>query len=313
MRAAIFLALAALALASPASAQQQIADPSFRPVVERPAFNAGRGPTLAIDAAHANFHTMDGRYKAFADLARADGFTVRGNDAKLDATGALDGVKVLVIANANAPEGGGAAFSEGECTALQRWVDAGGGLLLIADHAPFGAAAESLGQCFGIGMGKGWVYDAEIGARSMTTTMTFTRAGGELADHPIVRGRRTEEQVRVVRAFTGQSLTVPEGAAPLMTLPPSAREAPDTDALNAAAARVREGTAPAEPTLAPGRVQGLAMMRGAGRIVALGEAGMFSAQIVRMPGQEDRKFGMNTAGHDNQQFALNVMRWLAGR
>jgi hypothetical protein len=54
---------------------------------------------------------------------------------------------------------------------------------------------------------------------------------------------------------------------------------------------------------------------GKGRVVVLGEAGMFSAQaVVFPPGQEGQnfKFGMNVPGTDDKQFALNVLHWLSG-
>jgi len=58
---------------------------------------------------------------------------------------------------------------------------------------------------------------------------------------------------------------------------------------------------------AAGHCQGLALRHGKGRVVVLAEAAMLSAQ-------EDKghKFGMNAPGNDNRQFALNVVRWLAG-
>jgi hypothetical protein len=50
-------------------------------------------------------------------------------------------------------------------------------------------------------------------------------------------------------------------------------------------------------------------------VVVLGEAALFSAQIVRFgDGEQQRevRFGMNVAGNDNRQFALNVLHWLSG-
>ncbi|MBM3287632.1 MAG: hypothetical protein FJY88_09845 [Candidatus Eisenbacteria bacterium] len=43
-----------------------------------------------------------------------------------------------------------------------------------------------------------------------------------------------------------------------------------------------------------------------------GEAAMLAAQVIRRPGVEPYKFGMNQVGLDNAQFALNEMRWLVG-
>src|SRR5262245_33812588 len=59
-----------------ALAQSQDADPNFDAAVRAPAYT-GRGPVVAIDEAHFNFHTASGRYEPFAKLLRNDGYTVR--------------------------------------------------------------------------------------------------------------------------------------------------------------------------------------------------------------------------------------------
>src|SRR6266496_611993 len=61
--------------------------------------------------------------------------------------------RVLVIANAQAPEGspeGSPAFTGTEVRAVEAWVKRGGGLLLIADRAPFGGPARALAKAFGV-------------------------------------------------------------------------------------------------------------------------------------------------------------------
>jgi len=71
---------------------------------------------------------------------------------------------ILIIANALGAEGMGqagasnSAFTEAECDAVRDWVQAGGSLLLITDHAPFGSAAESLAKRFGVDMSKGYTF-----------------------------------------------------------------------------------------------------------------------------------------------------------
>ena len=42
------------------------------------------------------------------------------------------------------------AFTDSEIDALEHWVHAGGSLLLIADHWPYGAAVVALAQRFGV-------------------------------------------------------------------------------------------------------------------------------------------------------------------
>ena len=58
------------------SAAQQQADGRFRAVVADPAYPVGQGPSVVIDEAHHNFHTAHGRYAAFAELLRLDGYRV---------------------------------------------------------------------------------------------------------------------------------------------------------------------------------------------------------------------------------------------
>ncbi len=134
----------ALVLAPGVEAQEQLVDPAFRAVVHRPAYSEP-GPTVAIDEAHENFHTATGQYRPFADLLRSDGYSVKGFTVKFQ-PGALAGIDVLVIANAlpeDSPDPSQPAFTNQECDVLRDWVRSGGSLLLVADHAPFGGAAES--------------------------------------------------------------------------------------------------------------------------------------------------------------------------
>lgn len=311
-RSALALNLFALAaFALPAQAQQ-MTDPGFQPTVARPAY-AAAAPVVVIDGAHNNFHTVDGRYAPFAALLRADGYEVRGGTAAFD-VGGLDGVDVLVIANAGAvhEEPTLPAFTESEGVALEAWVRNGGKLLLIADHAPFGTAAADLAARFGVGIGVGYAFTTDGG--ELTTRLTYGREA--LGDHPILTGRSPDERVEAVVAFTGQSLSGPEGATVLLPLPSSAREAPDLPTLQALGerlARSRESDAAMAELSRPALpAQGLAFRHGEGRVVVLGEAGMLSAQLVRFDdGRSDLRFGMNTAP-GNPQFGLNIMHWLTG-
>jgi len=292
-----------------AGTQQQIVDPDFKPVVEKPAYRRS-GPVVAIDEAHANFHTASGQYKPFADLLANDGYTVKASKLKFE-KGAFAGIDVLVIANALSANAtrenpGLPAFTEQECDAVRDWVRQGGSLLFIADHAPFGGAAENLGKRLGISMGKGWAFD-RAPAGGTTTQLVFSRENGLLGAHAILRGRDASEEIKLVRTFTGQSLTVPDGATVLLKMSATSGEAPTPEAVNAPDA--------ARLSPAAGRSQGMAMPFGKGRVVILGEAGMFSAQIATLVDGDKKlelKFGMNVPGHDDRQFALNVLHWLSG-
>jgi hypothetical protein len=172
-------------------------------------------------------------------------------------------------------------------------------LLLIADHAPMGAANEKLGLRFGVEMSKGYTgdpvnHDKESGS---DTLLVYDLDNKLLGDHPITRGRSASEKISRIIAFTGQSLKGPEGSVAFMKLSDTAVDL--TPAPQGAAGK---------QTSAAGRAQGIAFKLGKGRVVVLGEAGMLSAQIA---GPQKIKFGMNRPGIDNRQLALNIMHWLS--
>jgi hypothetical protein len=296
----------AISLSLGAADAQRIPDPEFDTSVERPAYRRGQ-PAVVIDEAHSNFHTAEGRYKPLAELLRSDGYRVLRGTRKFNRK-SLKGVRVLVISNATAPdatdEASGPAFTEPECDAVRDWVRAGGSLLLIADHTPYGSAAENLAKRFGVEMGKGTVFDPEHGHKDDPTVLTFSRENGLLGTHPLLRGRGPDEEVKLVVAFMGQSLGVPAGADALMRLGPGAREAQSVKEFESS-------------TGSPvgGRAQGVALKFGKGRLVVMAEAAMFSAQIIRFEHEGkpvELKMGMNVPGNDDRQLALNIFHWLSG-
>ena len=308
----------ALLIGVPLLAQQQLVDDTFTASVAKPAYAVRMGPLVAIDEAHDNFHTAGGQYKPLANLLSADGYRVEPSTRKFDEPIPAN-LRVLVVANARnltairAGDVTQPAFTERECDALRDWVRGGGALLLVADHAPFGSAAASLGSRFGVTMGKGWTFDPTPG--SITTQLDFTHENGLLGAHHILRGRSSSEVITHVRTFTGQSLGVPAGASILLRLSPTARDAATPDDLDAegmaaigsdASARGKHSTSVA------GRAQGLAISFGKGRVVVLGEAALLSAQMLRYNDGREMKFGMNVPGTDDRQFALNVFHWLSG-
>ncbi len=310
---------AACSLFGREASAQQIADSTFRAVVERPAYVTSH-PKVVIDEAHSNFHTADGRYKPFAELLRNDGYRVERGTGAFRADSLAD-ARVLVIANALAPDAtrdtSGSAFTDEECLVVRNWVERGGSLLLIADHTPFGAAAAKLASQFGVEMGEGYVFDIDHSEAGDPTTLVFARKNGLLGDHPILRGRRESEGIERVVTFTGQSLGVPAGAKALLMLSPDACEAATgagvRAAYDAAMAKTERDTTACHPVR--GRAQAIAMTFGEGKVVVLGEAAMFSAQVARFGaghGPRERKVGMGVPGNDDKQFALNVMHWLSG-
>jgi hypothetical protein len=275
--------------ARPIPAQQ--ADSSFDVSVARPAYTKKR-PKVLFDEAHDNVHTASGLYKPFADLISNDGYLITPNKDEFTA-GTLKDFDVLVIVNAAGPRGRRAnpAFTEEECEAVSEWVKNGGALLFIADHAPMGSAAEILARRFGVEMSKGYTDDVSSKDKVLGDIL-FSRENRLLADSPITRGRNSSERISRVITFTGQSLKSGSDSQPLLVLPDTAVDTfpPTKQSVSAA-----------------GRVQGLTIKFGEGRVVVLGEAGMLTAQID----DKGRSFGMNYPNNDNKQFALNIMHWLS--
>lgn len=303
-RLLVAASLAGLWPAVPAAAQQ-VADSAFDPPIDAPSFAPGSGPIVAIDAAHVNFHTMDGRYQSFARLLEKDGYRVRSNDATFQAA-SLGEMDILVIANAMHPqsEGGFAplpnlsAFTDAEIAAVERWVAGGGSLMLIADHMPIAGHAEALAAAFGIRFHNGFVFDDD--GRGL---ITFRRSDRTLAPSPVLDGASAAQRVDSVTAFTGQAFRLDPGVdgEPLLVLSDA-----HTVFLPSVAWEFSDATAriPAAYLL-----QGALVRHGRGRVAVFGEAAMFSAQLA---GPERRPMGMNhpVAGQ-NYRFALNVVRWLA--
>jgi len=303
----VALVSAALLGATPLGAQQ-VADSAFHPDVGPPAFAGGAGPRVALDQAHHNFHTVDGRYLSFARLLRADGFIVDGSDVPLTA-GALAGVDVLVVANAlNERNDIGqnwtlptpSAFTPEEIAAVRAWVEGGGALLLIADHMPFAGAARDLAAAFGFDFLNGFALeDGEVGGRG---PMIFRRTDGSLAAHPITDGGRAGARVDSVATFTGSPFRSPTGATSLLTFRGNVVSLnPDT------AWTFRDDT---PRTDVGGWSQGAVTQVGRGRVAVFGEAAMFSAQLA---GPQGVPVGMNAPlAAQNPRFLLNLMGWLSG-
>ena len=299
--------LAAFTVLSVVTARtQQVPDPAFNPRLDRPEYPAGRGPVVVIDAAHLNFHTAEGGYAPFASLLRADGYRVNSNHEPFTAEN-LARADVLVISNAMhkqseadwAPLPTLSAFSDAEMAAVERWVRAGGALLLIADHMPLAGHAEALAAAFGVRFQNGFAMDATGNGQ-----ITFRRSDASLAPGRIADGRNAGERVDTVTTFTGQAFRLDPSikAEPLLVF----REGYNL-LLPEVAFKFSERT-PRIPAV--NFLQGAIVYHGQGRVAVLGEAAMFSAQLV---GPTRRPMGMNAPeARENPQFARNVMHWLSG-
>jgi len=290
-------------------------DPWFKARVERPAFRdrSRIPPVVTIDDGHRNAGRSDGALRPFARLVENDGFTVRSSGGALDAQ-VLQASDIVVISGAMGDDRSGAApaLSDAEVDALVAWIEQGGSLLLVTDHWPFGTSIEPLTRRLGLDACCGLVEDPEHADPDRGAShVVYTRGKGTLADHSITRGRGADESLSRVMTFTGQSF-VPLGDAPiepLLLLGPGAQSRPPTaPTITENGGDVRVEMIYGEPRARPNAWQAVAMRRGRGRAVVLGDQGMIRATHDGA----GRPIGMNAPGIDNRQFVLNAMRWLAG-
>ena len=282
---------------------QQVADTSYHPSIQHPAYPAGKGPVVFIDQGHYNFHTRTGRYQPFASLLERDGYVVKAFDGAFTED-KLEQGKILVIANAlnkineddwflPTPS----AFTKEEIEVVKNWVMRGGSLFLIADHMPMGGAAQDLAAVFGFSFNNGFVFHTETEG-----TGYFNTNDGSLVESTITKGRDKSETVETVVTFTGQGFQIPADATSILTFDENYYALlPDT-------AWVFTDTTP--KINVKGWSQGAYKKFGKGRVVAFGEAAMFSAQLA---GPDQRKVGMNSANApENHRLLLNIIHWLDG-
>lgn len=301
----VLVALLALYFLTP----QREYDPRFDAHIDEPAY-AQQRPVVLYDEAHLNVHASRGGYKPFVDLVRNDGYEVQVLREPVTPARLADvAVFVVVCPRGKNDANDEPAFTDEETAAIDQWVRAGGSLLLISDHWPFGPAAQSLAARFGVHVAGGLVQDPKnFEPKLEESHLVFSRDNGLLGDHPITCGRSDAERIDRVLSFTGTSLSIPEEATAFFRLSDSAVDLPPTTpTVQKSGGDVRVSMDYGEPTSAAGRVQALAMEVEKGRVVILGESGMLRAYHD----QRGSPVGMNFPGYDNRQLALNIMHWLS--
>ena len=283
---------------------QQVADINYNPEIPKPEYAPGEGPVVFIDEGHHNFHTKNGRYKSFSNLLERDGYQVEEYKEAFAVENLVQG-KILVISNAlneanvedwSLPNP--SAFSREEIEVLQNWVNNGGSLFLIADHMPMAGAAEDLALVFGFEFTNGFVFDTISRGPAL-----FNYEDETLISSSITKGREKSESVSQIATFTGQAFKVPENATPILVF--------DERYVNFLPEVAWEFDNTTERFNVGGMCQGAYMKFGKGRVVAFGEAAMFSAQLA---GSEKRKMGMNNPiAPENYRLLLNIIHWLDGK
>ncbi len=277
---------------------QQVADTLYSPVISNPVYGKGEGSIILIDEAHHNFHTLNGRFKAFARVLEKDGFVVRAS-SELFTHAQLSKGKILVISNAlhasNAEQWTlptPSAFTDSEIEVVNSWVKNGGSLFLIADHMPFPGAAEKLAASFGFKLYNGFAM--KTGGKDIFVP------GDGLMVNTLTKGRNEKEMITSLQSFTGQAFEIPATAHSVIVLNSKYEvKMPQT------AWEFKKDT----PTVSGQNLsQGAYMNYGKGRVVIFGEAAMFTAQL-----QGKNKVGMNVeSASQNAQFLLNAIHWLDG-
>lgn len=292
-----------------------------------PTMAAPSPATVCISSGHATHHTLEGAYAGFGELLTEGGFRVESL-ARQDYPEVLASCDVLALVNPlterlrtgmrrdptnwSAPYE--SAFSRQEIVGLVAWVEAGGALLLVIDHAPVPAPSRDLLELLGVVPLNGFTWDHEPGEKMFpSTNHLFASARGTLAPHPITRGDRPERTVESVITFGGTAFYPSTAIEPLLVFPPGsigmvALDQTFVDAPGSAWPRFDIG----------GWLGAGARRLGEGRAVVLAEAAMCTVMTHRRAGLNPAAPGRRPAEarsrprHDNRQFCLNVVRWLAG-
>ncbi len=297
-----FILATSILLPAALSQGQQLPDLDYSPPIDKPAFPQNKGPRVAIDEAHQNFHTLDGRYRPFANLLQRDGFRLSAFTST-PTKESLSAIDILVIANPLHPSNANnwslptpSAFTPDEIAAITHWIADGGSLLLIADHMPFPGAASDLAQAFGAKFSNGYARTGSPRQRGDT----FKIDDGLIAG-PVTLGRAGDTPVTSVATFGGSAFQIPEHAIPILVF--------GKGSISRETAKA-PGITPGAPEVSiEGWSQGAVLHHGKGRVAIFGEASMFSAQ---RSGPSKRPMGMNdpNAG-ENHRLVLHLIRWLA--
>lgn len=280
---------------------QQEPDMSFSFSISEPAYEKGSGPMLCVDSAHNNFHTLDGGFAPFARVMKEDGYKLKDINTPLNGTDDLVGCDVFIIVNPLHESNLGnwvlpnpSAFEQEEIQYLNKWVEQGGALFLIADHMPFAGAAYELGNSFGFRFRNGFATLA----KEDNQPDLFTIENGRLLESPI-----SGDEITSITTFTGSAFTYPDGAKPVLVF-----NRGDYSLEPEIAWQFDEDT----KTVGLGNyTQGAIMEYGEGKLAVFGEAAMFTAQKIQTP-QGEFKVGLNNneLAPQNLSFLLNLMHWL---
>lgn len=283
---------------------QQVIDSSFVNELESPAYAFNQGPLIFIDEYHNNDMSIDNRMFPFIKVLKQDGYQIKPLNQPIT-NSVLDNADILVIIGAlhksnvdnwklPTPE----ALSDKEINELLKWINEGGSLLLVADHMPFPGAVKRLSSKLGVEWYNGFVIDSVNWGMSH-----FSRRDGTLNQHPLLNGRNSDENVNWVATYYGSGFKLKDSTVKGLF---------SFNDKNIVSYQTREAWKMDSdtPVISADRLfQAAVMKKGKGKVALIGEASLFSAQLV---GKNKNPVGINFQNNNqNLQFVLNLFHWLS--
>ncbi|MDT0553418.1 hypothetical protein [Urechidicola vernalis] len=283
---------------------QQILDSTFAYKVENPVYPLNSGPIIHIDEYHNNDMSINVRMFPLLKLLRHDGYRIQSYNDSFS-TELLNEVEILVIIGAlhksninNWKLPTPSALTDSEMNVLLEWIDNGGSLLLVADHMPFPGAIQKFSSKLGVNWYNGFVID------SINWGMTvFSRRDNTLLKHPIIEGKNKGEKVNWVATYYGSGFKIEnDSIIGLLSF----------NNPNIVSYQTEQAWKiyPETPIVSfKNLYQGAILKKGKGRVAFIGEASLFSAQLV---GEQQNPVGLNFQNENqNLQFVLNIFHWLS--
>lgn len=284
---------------------QQVIDSSFTYNVRNPVYSVNKGPIIYIDEYHNNDMSLNNRMFPLIEVLKKDGYQFKSLNESISEL-SLENVEILVIIGAlhktnvdNWKLPTPSAFSEEEIIVLINWINMGGNLLLVADHMPFPGAIEKLSSRLGVEWLNGFVIDSVNWGMS-----NFSKRDGTLKNHTILNGSNPAEKINWVSTYYGSGFKLIDSTISGIF---------SFNNPNIVSYQTKEAWKmfPDTPIVSSNQLYQAAMMkRGEGRVALIGEASIFSAQLV---GKNRNPVGINYPNNgQNLQFVLNLFHWLSG-
>ncbi len=294
-----------LLLLSSLTHAQMLNDSPFNATVAHPKFKQGKGPSILIDAAHHNFIIEMGLIKPLVDVLHADGYKPI-IDSQVFTKAYLSKYKMLVIMPAMPFQFGSKniitdeiTFTNEELNNLHDWVNDGGSLLMLSEHAPIDKSMTPLFNKFGLSTTTGIIFDSvycDTNYKNTTYQMLiqYTSSNGLLnTNHPITKGQNSGEAIHQILTYGGSGITG-NGYTNILQTSPYAKVKKWSGSLPS-------GTVSSQCVAGP---------VGKGKLVALTDCNGFTAMYMKSGGKK-LSAGMQVENYDWKQFVLNTFHWLS--